>query len=176
MQHYVKKSCKGFIFESNFKGNALFPACFPRCQQRAASTHPLQPLPVSHRDCQSREQNSSGFCGRAVIWGFNSGVVDSAVGQNCGICSPAQRFGGFRLCRFFGHLDRTSRMAFLARIQCCYVVFMKKKKKRKKVEIREIEIRKHLLLGGSCSLIAGLWRTTGIIINIWLKKARVKKK
>lgn len=103
IQLHVKKLCKGFIFESNFRGNSLFPACFPCCQQRAASTHPTQPLPVSHRDCHSQEENSSDFYGMAVIHGFNSGVVDSAVGQNCGICSAAQGFAGFRLCRFLGH-------------------------------------------------------------------------
>lgn len=173
MQHYGKKLWKCFVFEGSFRGNFLFPACFPCCQQRAASTHPTQPLPVSHRDCHSQEEkeNSSGLCGTALIRGFNSGVVDSAVGQYCKICSTAQEgFGGFRLCRLLGHQIKTSRVAFLARIQwtlhCVY--------EKKNVERREIKIRKHHLLGGSCNLIAGLWRTTGIIINIWLKKARVK--
>lgn len=130
MQHYGKKLWKCFIFEGNFRGNFLFPACFPCCQQRAASTHPTQPLPVSHRDCHSQEEkeNSSGLCGTAVIRGFNSGVVDSAVGQNCGICSTAQEgFGGFRLCRLLGHQMKHPEWLFWQEFNGPYVVFMKKK-------------------------------------------------
>lgn len=128
MQHYAKKLWKHFIFESNFRGNCLFPARFPCCQQRAASTQPTQALPVSHRDCHSQQEkeNSSGFYGC-----FNSGLVDSAVGQNWGICPMAQEgLGGFRLCRFLGHQIKHPEGLFWQEFNGPYVVFIKKKKKR----------------------------------------------
>lgn len=131
MQHYVQKLWKRFISESNFRGNSLFPACFPCYQQRAASTHPTQPLPVSPRDCHRLEekQNSSGLYVTAVICGFNSAVVDSAVGQNCGICSTGQEGSrGFRLCRFLGHQIKHPEWLYWQEFNGPYVVFMEKKK------------------------------------------------
>lgn len=130
MQHYAKKLWKCFIFESNFRGNSLFLASFPCCQQREVSTHSTQPLPLSYRDSHSREEkeNSSGSYGTAGVCGFNSGVVDSAVGQNCGICSTAQEgFGGFRLCRFLGHQIKYPEWLFWQEFNGPYAVFMKKK-------------------------------------------------
>lgn len=76
----------------------------------------------------------------AVIHSFNSGVVDSAVGHNCGICSMAQEgFGAFRLCRFLGHQIKHPEWPFWQEFNGPDVVFMRKKD----VERREIKIRNH---------------------------------
>lgn len=127
MQHYVKKLWKCFIFKSNFRGNSI--SCMLSLLPAESSIHPFhRAFTCIPQDGHSEEEkeNSSGLYGTAVVC-FNSGVMDSAVGQNSGICSTAQEeFGGFRLCRFLGHLIKHPERLFWQEFNGPYVVFMKK--------------------------------------------------